>query len=305
MREWIPVLAATVAQKEEMEVKEAVEKIPGFIRTFLEGAESFFWNLLFASIICFILKKLSKVFLRFIERVFERSKLDESVYKFLVSLIRTVIYVGLFFVFVALLNGGNFSGITAVITAIIGSAGLTLGLALQGSLQNFSGGVLILLLKPFKIGDYIIVQGYEGSVEAIDIFYTKLLTIDNRMVVLPNGTLSNTNITNVTKEDIRRLDLTVGISYNENISRVKEVIQRIIDSKELVLRDYDVNIYVNEFEASSISMGIRVWCKTENYWILRWDMLESIKNEFDKNDIVIPYNQLDVTVKHEMDSVKL
>lgn len=278
-----------------------VEKLPEFLDKFYEGAKAFALNLLIAVVVVIILKKFIKIFLKFLDRVFERSRLEEGICKFLISLSRTVCYIGVFFVFVGILNGGKFAGITAIITAIVGSAGLAIGLALQGSLQNFSGGVLILILKPFKIGDYIIVEGYEGVVETIDIFYTKLLTIDNRMVVLPNGALSNTNITNVTREEIRRVDLLVGIEYSENIDRVRSVLMKVIEKKPQIIKDREINIYVNNFDASSISMGIRVWCKTEDYWPLRWELLESIKNAFDENNIVIPFDQLDINLKQNLE----
>lgn len=257
-----------------------------------------------AIVVFVLLSKLLRLLLRFLGNLLDRTALDKGVSKFLISLIRTIAYVFLIIGIAENVIGVQATAITASITAIIASAGLTIGLAFQGSLQNFSGGVLILLLRPFTIGDYIIAQGYEGTVQSIDIFYTKLLTIDNRMVVLPNGQLSNTNITNVTREDVRRLDLFVGIEYSENVGRVREVLMRIIDRKELILRDRDINVFVDSFLDSSVNMGIRVWCKTEDYWVLRWDMLESIKNEFDAEGIVIPFNQVDVNLKEAIEKKK-
>ena len=198
-----------------------------------------------AIVVFVLLSKLLRLLLRFLGNLLDRTALDKGVSKFLISLIRTIAYVFLIIGIAENVIGVQATAITASITAIIASAGLTIGLAFQGSLQNFSGGVLILLLRPFTIGDYIIAQGYEGTVQSIDIFYTKLLTIDNRMVVLPNGQLSNTNITNVTREDVRRLDLFVGIEYSENVARVREVLMRIIDRKELILRDRDINVFVD------------------------------------------------------------
>jgi len=285
------------------EVEKAVTEVPHFLEETFEAVKFYGGWLLFAIVVTFILKKLTQFLIKMVTNGLEKSKVEEGVSKFLISLLRTLCYIGIFFLFVSIASAGKLSQVTvATATAIIGSAGLTIGLALQGSLQNFSGGVLILLLKPFKIGDYIIAQGYEGTVETIDIFYTKLLTIDNRMVVLPNGALSNTNITNVTKEDIRRLDLLVGIEYSEDVVRVKEVLAKIAESKEAVLKDHDIMVFVNDFMDSSVSMGLRVWCKTEDYWTLRWDMLETIKIEFDRAGIVIPFNQLDVNVRQTMES---
>ena len=288
--------------KQNDEVIEAVSKLPQFIDDLLASIKYYGSGILAAIIITLILKRLTKFLVKVTTNTLERSRVDEGVCKFVVSFLRTICYIGICFVFIGLASRGKLSHATvATATAVIGSAGLTVGLALQGSLQNFSGGVLILLLKPFKIGDYIIAQGYEGTVQTIEIFYTKLLTIDNRMVVLPNGVLSNTNITNVTREDIRRLDLLVGIEYSEDVRRVKAVLTRIAESKELVLKDHDIMVFVNDFLDSSVSMGLRVWCKTEDYWPLRWDILESIKVEFDREGIVIPFNQLDVNVRQAVE----
>lgn len=277
-----------------------MEKLSKIIDQYGEKAIEFVIHLIIALVIFFVVKKIVNVFLRFLYNVLEKTSLDEGVNRFLISLLRTIIYV-LIILSLAQFVGIEAATITASVTAVIASAGLTIGLALQGSLQNFAGGVLILLLKPFKLGDYIIAQGYEGTVETIDIFYTKLLTIDNQTVVLPNGGLSNTNITNVTREEIRRLDLAIGIEYSENVARVKNILLGIIDSKEKVLKDRDVNVFVSDFLDSSVNIGARMWCKTEDYWTLKWDMLESIKNEFDAAGIVIPFNQLDVNVKQAVE----
>lgn len=278
-----------------------MEKLQVVFDKYGEAAIQVAIHFVIALVIFFVVKRILNVFLRFLYNVLEKTSLDEGVNRFLISLLRTISYV-IIILSLAQFVGIKAATITASVTAVIASAGLTIGLALQGSLQNFSGGVLILLLKPFKIGDYIIAQGYEGTVETIDIFYTKLLTIDNQTVVLPNGGLSNTNITNVTREEIRRLDLAIGIEYSENVAKVKNILKDIIDSKEKVLKDRDINVFVSDFLDSSVSIGARMWCKTEDYWMLKWDMLESIKNEFDAAGIVIPFNQLDVNVKQSVEA---
>lgn len=300
----MPIIAqANNEQITKEELKEAATKLPGFIDKVFHEIKFYGGWLIFAIVVTILLKKLTKFLLKVVGNGLTRSKVEEGVSKFVISLLRTICYIGIFFLFISIASAGKLSKVAvATTTAIIGSAGLTIGLALQGSLQNFSGGVLILLLKPFKLGDFIIAQGYEGTVETIDIFYTKLLTIDNRMVVLPNGVLSNTNITNVTRENIRRLDLLVGIEYSEDVTRVKALLAKIAESKELVLKDHEIMVFVNDFMDSSVSMGLRVWCKTEDYWPLRWDMLETIKIEFDRAGIVIPFNQLDVNVKQSVES---
>ena len=255
---------------------------------------------IFSLIIFFVGKKLIHIAVKMLKKTFERSRLEEGVAGFLIAFIRAALYV-LLVVFIARIMGLGASSIVAV----IGSAGLTLGLALQGSLSNFAGGVLILILKPFSIGDYIVAGSNEGSVVGIDIFYTKLLTADNKMVVMPNGALSNMNITNVTKEPIRRLDLVVPVAHSANIYKVKELLFEIASSSELVLREkeepgevvlYGVEVFVISLEQSSINMGFRLWVKTEDYWTLKWEMLEKIKDSLEREKIEIPNSQVDVHV---------
>ena len=188
---------------------------------------------------------------------------------------------------------------TTSLATIIGSAGLAIGLSLQGSLSNFAGGVLVLILKPFTIGDYIISGSNEGVVKGIDIFYTRLLTADNRLVVIPNGALSNSPITNVTNQDIRRVDIVVGVDYSEDIRKVKNLLSDIANNYELIEKDKGVDIFVDELASSSVNIGFRVWAKTGNYWKVKWDMNENIKYEFDKAGISIPFDQLDVSIKKE------
>ena len=184
------------------------------------------------------------------------------------------------------------------IVALLGSAGLALGLSLQGSLSNIAGGVILLLLKPFQVGDYIIEgnSGKEGTVQAIGIMYTKLLSVDNKAIMIPNGNLSNASITNVTYQEKRRVDLNVSIEYSEDIKKVRKVLNALIEKEPARITDEPVKIYVNEFQASSIDIGIRYWVKTEDYWESRWRVLEEIKEEFDHNNIAIPFEQLDVNL---------
>ncbi len=258
-----------------------------------DKAVSFGLSILAAVIAAFIGKKLINFIIRLLKKSFERTSVDEGVSKFLISMIRVLLYVVLIMTVISIL------GIqTTSFAAIIGSAGVTIGLAFQGSLSNFAGGVLILLLKPFKVGDYIIAEGNEGTVTGIDIFYTRLQTVDNRFVVIPNGKISNCNLTNVTSEEERRLDLFVDIDYSENVKRVRDILLQVLNRNEMILKgEHPIDIFVDNFEASSIRMGIRVWVETDNYWKLKWHLLEEIKETFDHNHVVIPYNQLDVNLK--------
>jgi small conductance mechanosensitive channel len=193
---------------------------------------------------------------------------------------------------------GKFGITASSVIAVIGSVGLSIGLALQGSLANFAGGVLILMLKPFKVGDYIVEDshGNEGTVTEIQLFYTKLLTLDNRTVILPNGDLSNTSLTNVTQQDKRMVQIKVGISYHADIRKAKSVLETVVANEQKRLPDEPYQVYVDSLEDSSVSLGIRVWTKSEDYWDVRWRLTENVKYAFDENDIEIPFPQVEVTM---------
>lgn len=252
-------------------------------------------DILAALLIFLIGRRIVKWLNKVLKRSFERSNMEEGLSHFLLSFINIALNV-----IVAFMAVSVFDAAVTSIMAVLGSAGLTLGLALQGSLSNLAGGVLILIMKPFQVGDYIITGAKEeGTVIGIDIFYTHLLTVDNRRVVIPNGGLSNSSITNVTREPVRRLDLLVSVDYSENIQRVKKILLELLGTQEMVLRDRPMDIYVNSFDPSAISIGLRVWTETENYWILKWKLLEEIKEEFDRNEIVIPFDQLDVNISQD------
>ena len=192
-------------------------------------------------------------------------------------------------------------GVTASsVIAVLGSAGLTVGLALQGSLSNFAGGVLILLLKPFVVGDYIIENAdkMEGTVAEITIFYTKLLTVDNKAIMIPNGTLSNSSIVNVTAMKKRRLDMLFGVAYDSDIKKVKEILERVAIGDEAILKDEPTNVFVSELKDSYVEVGTRGWVKKEDYWEAKWRITENVKLEFDKEGISIPFPQVEVTMKN-------
>lgn len=217
--------------------------------------------------------------------------MEASVAGFLMAVIRVILH-GLLIILIIGMVGVD----TSSLAALVGSAGLAVGLAIQGSLSNFAGGVLILLMKPFRAGDYIVTDTYEGTVSSIDIFYTRLITGDNRLVVIPNGTLSNSNIINVTSKPVRRLDLLVGIGYQEDIGNVKEILLNVIKSEKLVKKDSEISVFVNDLNQSSISLGIRFWVDTDDYWTVKCDILEKIKKAFDENNIQFPYNKMDILV---------
>lgn len=250
-------------------------------------------DLVAAILILVIGFKVVSYFSKLVKRIFERSLMDTTLQTFLLSFVKIGGKVLVIFMAVTKIGVAASS-----IVALLGSAGLALGLSLQGSLSNIAGGVILLLLKPFQVGDYIVEgnSGKEGTVQAIGIMYTKLLTIDNKAIMIPNGNLSNASITNVTYQEKRRVDLNVGIEYSEDIKKVRSVLNALIQKEPARIADEPIKIYVNEFQASCIDIGIRYWVKTEDYWESRWRVLEEIKEEFDKNDISIPFDQLDVNL---------
>lgn len=189
----------------------------------------------------------------------------------------------------------GFVGIpTAGFAALLASAGLAVGLALQGSLSNFAGGVIILLLRPIQVGNYIETSSYQGTVEKIGIFYSHLVTADNKEILIPNGALANGSLINYSSKPVRRVDLTFSVGYNDDILKVKTILNKIVDNNTLILKDPEPFVAVSEHAASSINFIVRAWCDTENYWIVYFDLLETVKLEFDNNNISIPYPQMDL-----------
>lgn len=282
------------------QLSEEIIKEPNIIIEYLKGCVpsliSFGVKILVALIIYLIGKKIIKIIIKLIDRTLDKTGADIGVVNFINSVVRILLYIVL-----ALIIGGQFGVSTTSVVALVGSAGLAISLALQGSLSNFAGGVLLLILKPFKIGDYIIEQstGNEGTVTDIDIFYTKLLTVDNKMVAMPNGNLINSSITNVTNEDFRRLDIIVGISYDSDMKKAKGIIMDILKSDPSGVHDKEMVVFVSDLADSAVMIGGRMWVKTEEYWQARWRVIEEVKLEFDKHKITIPFNQLDVNINQQ------
>lgn len=284
-----------IMQNPEETVKKANELVQ-HLKNFLPSIISFGINVIIALVIYWAGRILINILLKICKKFFDRTKLELSVSRFLLSLIKAVSYVVLVLVVL------DTVGIkTTSFIAVLGTAGLAIGLALQGSLSNFAGGVLILLLKPFKAGDYIIEHsgGKEGTVSKIDLFYTTLITIDNKITVIPNGILSNSSITNVTALDTRRVDFQIGISYSSDISKAKEVMEAAAKENELVLKDKEIFVFVSDLDSSQVTMGLRVWANTPDYWTVKFSLTEEIKNSLDKNGIEIPFNQLVVHMDNE------
>ncbi|MDE7367664.1 MAG: mechanosensitive ion channel family protein [Lachnospiraceae bacterium] len=250
-------------------------------------------SVLLALVCLWVGLRISKWIMKLIRRSFEKSKLDPTVSSFLGSMIHIVLYVLVFITVVSIMG----IQVTSFVT-LLGTAGVTIGLALQGSLSNFAGGVLILMLKPFIIGDYIREDTHnnEGTVISIDIFYTRLRTFDGKVVVIPNGTLSNTSLTNLTRQEKRRLDLTIPLEYEVNLQNARTVIEQVLQQEALILQEEPMDIVLDGFADSSMTVLVHVWVKTENYWQAKWSTLEHMKYALDEAGIRIPYNQLDVHV---------
>lgn len=232
-----------------------------------------------------------KLIRRIVRRSLKRGNADIGVTQFLDSFIKAVLYILLLF----MIASGFGLDATSVV-ALLGSAGVAIGLAIQGSLSNFAGGVLILLLKPFRVDDYIKVDndGHEGTVKEIQLFYTKLSTPNNHVVIIPNGTLSNSSILNMSTLTERRMDIKVGISYNADIRHARETIMKVLEEDPAVLSSKDRRVFVEELADSSVNLNVRCWADNDEYWECKWRITEKIKYALDDAGISIPYPQMDV-----------
>ncbi|HAB26848.1 MAG TPA: mechanosensitive ion channel protein [Xanthomarina gelatinilytica] len=236
-----------------------------------------------------IIKKL----VRGTRTVMTKRGFDESLQKFLLNLISWLLKILLILAILSQLGVE-----TTSFAAILAAAGLAIGMALQGSLGNFAGGVLIMIFKPFKIGDFIEAQGETGTVKEIEIFTTKLTTPDNKEIIIPNGSLSNGNITNYSTEDTRRVDVTFGVGYESDIKKTKEVILSVVEANPSILKDPAPAINVSELGDSSINFFTRVWVKKEDYWDVKFSMIENTKEALDTAGIDFPYpHQVEIQKK--------
>jgi small conductance mechanosensitive channel len=266
-----------------------IEKIEHYVQLLGEMALSYGIQLLLAIVVYiagnFIIKKVLKL----VALALTKKEVEVTLHQFLLSILGTLLKAIQIIVFASMI------GIqTASLIAVLGAAGLAVGLALQGSLANFAGGVLILLFRPFKNGDAIRAQGYVGSVEEIQIFNTILKTFDNQRIIIPNGLLSNGCVTNINVNGTRRVDMVFGISYDDDITQAKTLLRSLIEADERVLKDQAVDIWVGEHGDSSVNLFVRPWAKAEDYWGIYFDMMEKVKVEFDKAGLSIPYPQQDV-----------
>lgn len=280
------------------QITENLNAFEKFLDTLPEKALGLGVRVVFTAILFLVGSKLIKLIRRITKRSLQKANVETGVIQFLDGLIKASLY-GI----LALMVAGNFGFDATSVVALVGSAGVTIGLALQGCLSNLAGGVLILLLKPFRVGDFITESGLgtEGTVKEIGIIYTKLMTTDGKVVVLPNGNLANSSITNATDTPIRRVDLIIGISYDADIRSAKEVLQKVMDNDLDVLHNEPKLVYVNALADSAVELGMRCFCENPKYWDVRWRLLENVKNALDAADIEIPYQQLSVHMEQAID----
>lgn len=251
-------------------------------------------KLILAILVLIIGLRIIKVLTRLTNKTMEKRDYDKSLTIFLLRLISISLKTILFISVISMIGVKTTSFI-----AILGAAGLAVGFALQGSLSNFAGGVMILLFKPFKVGDVIETQGYTGKVTEISIFHTILKTFDNKTIITPNSGVSGGSIINYTKEPTRRIDMTFSIGYDDDIGKAKNILKKIVEEDDRILSDPAPMIVVSEHGDSSINLFVRPWCNTENYWNIYFDMHEKVKIAFDESGITIPYPQQDVHIYND------
>lgn len=274
--------------------QEAMTLLEDYIQDAIPGAIGFVMSVIGAVLVYVIGVRVINFLRKVLKKMLQRHSVDEGVQQFLDAIAK---FAGYFILILMIL--GFFGVTTASVVAVLGSAGLTLGLALQGSLSNFAGGVLILILKPFSVGDYII-EGTgkdEGFVHEISVFYTTLRTGDDKTIVIPNGTLANNSITNLSKMKSRRLDILVDIAYDADLKKAKQILQQVADQCAYRQADKDAEIVVYELAESSVKVMVRVWTDSDEYWNARFELNEQIKFALDAAKIEIAFPQLDVHVR--------
>ncbi len=230
--------------------------------------------------------------LKAVQKAFEKWELEASLRDFLLRILRFVLYLTLILIVLQSLDVK-----IAALLGILGAAGLAIGLALQGSLANFAGGILILVFKPFRVADIIEAQGFLGRVERIDILHTHVQTFDNRVVVMPNGALANSNITNLTLKDTRRVEMSVSVAYGSDIEKVRSVILGVLAKDERVLPEPEPVVRFVKFGESSLDLTVRCWTIPDNLWPVYWENLEAINNAFVAEGIVVPFPQRTVHMR--------
>ena len=283
---------ATADLPEVPDIQESLTAIQKFIKTASPVVLNALWHIALALVIFFVGRWLIEKFLSRVALLDNKTKIDPGVAKFVRSLVRVALWALLIY-FIA-----DFLGVpTASFVALLGSIGVTVGLALQGSLSNFAGGLILMFLHPFKTGDYIkTASDIEGTVVEIGLFFTTLRMADNKIITIPNGNLSAGNIINYNVLPVRRLSTTVGIAYEADTARAIELLTALIKSRKPLVNPEKALVYVKELGDSSVVLGLHYWVKTDDYWDEAWSINQAIKDVLDHNGIAIPFNQLDVHV---------
>ncbi|HBG0051895.1 TPA: mechanosensitive ion channel [Clostridioides difficile] len=264
----------------------------GIMESLLEWATTSGVKLIIGILILSIGFKIIKKFVNHVMLLLSKRDIDLTLRRFLKSLLLSVLKVA---VIIIVLEYWGMS--LSSFAAVIASAGVAIGLALQGSLSNFAGGFIILLIRPFKVGDYVEAAGHGGTVEQIGLFYTQLVTTDNKQILIPNGSVSNDSLINYSAKNTRRVDLTFSVGYEDDILHVRRVLKDIVNNHKLIINEPEPFIGVVEHGDNAIKFATRVWCKTEDYWTIYLDLLEEVKVRFDEEGITIPYPKMDLTVK--------
>lgn len=283
-----------IQESAETSVNEVQAEVNGFVQYLqdhIPDMVSFGIRLAVALLIFIIGRFIIQLIRKSVKHSIERSSVDTGVAQFTDSLLKFGLYVLLI-----MIVAGNLGIEVSSITALFAAAGVGISLALQGTLSNLAGGVQILFLKPFVVGDYIIedTNKNEGTVKEIKVFYTKLSTLDNKTIVIPNGILTGNSLTNVTAKAERQLDLKVGISYQSDLKKAKDTLEKLIQRNPNIIHEEEWKVFVDSLGDSAVILGVRAWVKTDEYWPTRWKILEEIKLSFDEEGIEIPYNQMTV-----------
>ena len=271
--------------KDIVSLERMLEKLYEWVIT--RGVNMFF-GVIFLSIGWKVINKT----LKRIRRILESKSADPTITRFLDNVMNVTLKTVLIIIILQYI-GVNLTGLTT----IVASAGVALSLALKGSLANLAGGVIILVARPFNVGDFIETTEHSGVVEKISIFYTYLVTFDNKQILIPNGILTDSSIVNYSSKEIRRVDLTFSVAYEEDVIRVKNVLINILKNNELVLEEPEFFVGISMHGDSAINFIVKAWCKTEDYWTIYYYLLETVKIKFDEEGISIPYPQMDLHVK--------
>lgn len=275
-----------------------MELINEYLVKYGERLLNYLPNIIISIVILFAGLWAIKFLRRIFKKIFRNRNFEPTLEKFLLDIIGWTLKILLFVIVISQLGVE-----TTSLIAMLGAAGLAVGLALQGSLANFAGGVLLMIFKPMKVGDFVEAQGESGTVKEISIFYTKIITVNNQLVVLPNGKLSNDNIKNYTSEGMRRDVITIGISYDSDVKKAKDILVNLMKAQENILKDPEPVVFVADLADSSVDLSVRFWALNEHFWACHFYIIEEAKSRLEAEGIVIPFPQRDVH-HYNIDKIK-